>query len=434
MIRNFFNFKKNEYQILGKKKKRLSLCKKAVYRYRFQKKQFLISNIFNFENKKEEKEDGNGNENGISLEMNNILGTEANKTVNNSQDIMPNISVNISDGANLGTNNQGNVEVNCKSQSELEKQLDLEKKKIKMLLNPKSKNKILKEKRESKEDTLINQNKIIFEETEKLNLHKTEQTIENNKPENSLNVLLNKADSNIQKKIKSDMQNISSINNNAFNYYNFNKTVIDKNDNYYRGGNFHYKGYDNSNDYLYSNQFNSRFYNNKFSNYIPPFDNQSINNFYNYPGQCHQQSLPNNDLNASKSHYGYFNPFHHNINYLNHQSYYNNNFRFNPIGQYRQHSTYNKFSNVENNNYDGNYEAKNSYSDSCKNTYEIKNTSSNFMFENSKYSSSFNQKTGKNTFKDNVSKSKSKNKKSKKISCLNNKGKIIIFKNANFFQ
>ena len=34
---------------MGKKKKRLTLCKKAVYKYRFQKKQYLINNIFHFD-------------------------------------------------------------------------------------------------------------------------------------------------------------------------------------------------------------------------------------------------------------------------------------------------------------------------------------------------------------------------------------------------
>lgn len=85
-VTNTVAYKKTDNNIklalLGKKKKRINKFKKAVYKYRFKKKQFIFNNVFKLENEEKDKINTAQNDNQI------ILSTDINSETNISKEII----------------------------------------------------------------------------------------------------------------------------------------------------------------------------------------------------------------------------------------------------------------------------------------------------------------------------------------------------------
>jgi hypothetical protein len=81
------NTQGNDLAVIGRKRKRISKFKKAVYKYRFQKKQFIVNHLFNLEEKNSNVEKVENlttqiNNDNISQQKEEIIDTNIHKQVN----------------------------------------------------------------------------------------------------------------------------------------------------------------------------------------------------------------------------------------------------------------------------------------------------------------------------------------------------------------
>lgn len=261
---------------MGKKKKRISLCKKAVYKYRFKKKQFLISNIFNFENKE--------------IPENKMLKLETIKEIENEN--YDNIISDCNPNLSLSESTQNLLEHSKEEESKKDltiKKLELEKKTIKMMLNPNNKSTI--KNNESHEHNLNLRKKVEKNQdsTNEIDINKNLYNVKDNNSFKNKSTTLHLSEGE-KRNVSYEFQNkqiykndnqinpTSIINNKVFNYYNFNIDQCKKNDDNFNSidkYNFPHGVY-NSKKQNYKLKNNYKFLNSNqidinFTNYMNPF-------------------------------------------------------------------------------------------------------------------------------------------------------------------
>lgn len=322
-----------------------------------------------------------------------------------------------------------------KQNKEISLKLELEKKAIKMMLNPNSVK--LVGNQSQKEINLENMTK-----NDDNGLNIISQLINNTESKISVKNSIDKEHSkSTNDKNNVEKQNASIINNNVFNYYNFNAEKNHKKEENLNNRDWNKKKQNfkpKNNSYKYHNFIQPFGYPQPFFfNGFNPFMNRNFNNSFNqsaFPLINHQKemlnmnSFYNNNFSVSAPELNTkFNKFNDecslqnnlgNNPFLSENKYYNNPINFNPYSYYNSSNSFaswNTYKSNENHNFNSSNKIQDYPIISSNSDKNYDNNSNRFIFEDSNYNTNnkYNNNKPNNDFKEENQNIKNKKKKNK---------------------